>query len=73
MATEAMSVPNNCPQMPCAGCQRTFIYPATTAVRCPVCNGSGSILVSDYRGMWTSSAASAQTCHGCGGKGWVTV
>lgn len=29
------------------------------AVRCPVCNGSGK-----YNG---------ETCHGCGGKGWVEV
>lgn len=38
------------------------------AVLCPVCNGSGKI-----DGRSTSTDEGTQTCHGCGGKGWVEV
>ena len=33
------------------------------AERCPICNGSGKIKKLDVE----------ETCHGCGGKGWVEV
>ena len=43
-------------------------------VRCPVCNGSGSVkqeaaleVSADYVGEISV------TCHGCGGRGWVEV
>jgi len=56
----------DCPETLWAGCPRT----ERKAVRCPVCNGSGSIPCPDA----TSTAAGiSRTCHGCGGKGWVTV
>jgi DnaJ-class molecular chaperone len=35
----------------------------TTAQRCPVCEGSGEY-TTDFR---------SRNCHGCDGKGWVTV
>ena len=42
------------------------------AQRCPVCDGSGSVLASIPYGMGTT-APLYQTCHGCGGCGWVVV
>lgn len=42
----------------------------THAERCPVCNGTGKLQNWSYS---TSSASLSTTCHGCGGKGWVTV
>ena len=45
------------------------------AVRCPVCEGSGTY--TDYRDFGqTSNAAPAtrvRVCHGCDGRGWVEV
>lgn len=38
------------------------------AVKCPVCDGSGKYRATDGNGAWVESP-----CHGCGGKGWVTV
>jgi hypothetical protein len=38
------------------------------AERCPVCHGSGK-LSNDGK----STAVSEPTCHGCWGRGWVTV
>jgi len=35
---------------------------------CPVCNGRGTVPV---KGNVTSSYE--ETCHGCDGRGWVTV
>lgn len=40
----------------------------THAQRCPVCHGSGK-LPDDGK----TSAISEETCHGCHGRGWVTV
>lgn len=37
------------------------------AVLCPVCNGGGTIPTSG------TAVAPEKTCHGCDGKGWVTV
>ena len=34
---------------------------------CPVCGGTGTIAEP------LSSGTGDKTCHGCGGKGWVTV
>ena len=36
---------------------------------CPVCWGKGRL--ADGKG--DRDSAFAETCHGCGGKGWVTV
>lgn len=39
---------------------------------CPVCNGAGKIRqYLDY--VCTTNCYSETTCHGCLGKGWVTV
>lgn len=39
---------------------------------CPVCQGSGKYR--EYINYATTTNASYErTCHGCGGKGWVTV
>ena len=38
------------------------------AVLCPVCNGKGRIY-----GGYESGTEPLETCHGCGGKGWVEV
>jgi DnaJ-class molecular chaperone len=59
----------NCPEWPCAGCQRTFIYPPKQAVKCPVCEGSGQLPMFD---AYSTAVNATKTCHGCGGKGWVT-
>ena len=38
---------------------------------CPVCNGAGTL---PSRPDASSTAANlSRTCHGCGGKGWVTT
>ena len=41
------------------------------AVICPVCNGSGRY--APLPNPYISSVPMSQTCHGCGGKGWVEV
>ena len=39
---------------------------------CPVCNGTG--LYKEYLDyVSTTGPVSVRTCHGCNGKGWVTV
>jgi len=42
------------------------------AVLCPVCNGSGRLLEPNCPGS-TCSAFISRDCHGCGGKGWVSI
>jgi len=37
---------------------------------CPVCSGSGKTLKGH---VGTAIHQEKQVCHGCGGKGWVTV
>jgi len=39
------------------------------AEKCPVCHGTGKIT----KGGWHAGTPLKKTCHGCGGKGWVTV
>ena len=39
------------------------------AVKCPVCGGSGKV----QSGIISVVAPMFETCHGCGGKGWVEV
>jgi DnaJ-class molecular chaperone len=38
---------------------------------CPVCSGSGEIIIPQVES--TSATPLTKTCHGCGGTGWVTV
>ncbi len=38
------------------------------AVKCPVCNGKGT-----KDGMDENVGGTTPFCHGCSGKGWVTV
>lgn len=41
------------------------------AETCPVCGGKGTVLPPpNYE---VTSAQTEQACHGCGGRGWVTV
>lgn len=40
------------------------------AVTCPVCGGDGVVLPKD-EGSYSTDYK--ETCHGCGGKGWVEV
>jgi DnaJ-class molecular chaperone len=40
-----------------------------SAEKCPVCCGAGTLALAPTPG--TTSASGLQTCHGCGGKGWV--
>lgn len=42
------------------------------AEKCPICCGKG-IIHHDERYPLAMSGALKKTCHGCGGKGWVTV
>ncbi len=42
------------------------------AVICPVCNGSGKIIVPSPRES-SNTIDSEKSCHGCGGRGWVEV
>jgi len=37
------------------------------AVKCPVCKGRGRVKLPFYFWMIT------ETCHGCGGLGWIEV
>ena len=39
------------------------------AEKCPVCNGTGKIST----GNSSTAGPVEEVCHGCGGKGWVTV
>ena len=48
---------------------------------CPVCNGTGKYVIVKYRRPYdlypfttsTIEFYSERTCHGCNGKGWITV
>ena len=40
------------------------------AEKCPVCGGSGKAVP---EGPWGGGPSTYPTCHGCQGKGWVTV
>lgn len=44
------------------------------AEKCPVCGGTGTY-VQKYQPAHSTTTITLQrsTCHGCGGKGWVTV
>lgn len=44
---------------------------SATAVKCPVCGGSGTYYIPPPWGQ--TSVGTSKTCHGCGGKGWVEV
>ena len=44
----------------------------STAVKCPVCNGSGKTYEPPPKDI-TSVQGTTRTCHGCDGRGWVTV
>ena len=44
----------------------------THAEKCPVCYGKGVLSRDDYT-TTTARIPRDQTCHGCNGKGWVTV
>ena len=39
------------------------------AEKCPVCNGTGQVKKAPIGG----GACRATSCHGCDGKGWITV
>lgn len=41
---------------------------STKAQRCPVCMGKGELIENS-----TYTATNKKQCHGCNGKGWVTV
>lgn len=43
------------------------------AVICPVCNGTGVYANTPIKKGETTTVYSCNTCHGCGGKGWVEV
>jgi len=55
---------------PCSTRYRTRRNTMSHAERCPVCYGEGK--VRKPSNTWTT-AVFEETCHGCGGKGWVTV
>jgi len=42
--------------------------PQPHAAICPVCGGKGVVY-----GIAETGAFPTETCHGCGGLGWVTV
>lgn len=42
-----------------------------TAVKCPVCEGSGRVRQGDLKPTVNNPLSVA--CHGCDGKGWVKV
>ena len=50
-------------------CPNTTPCNEKKAFLCPVCNGTGKI----PNGMNSGTAILYNTCHGCDGKGWVTV
>jgi len=41
--------------------------------KCPVCEGRGYVQHLDNPGLAGTQTAHNVPCHGCGGKGWVTV
>ena len=42
------------------------------AEKCPLCFGKGTLPV-NYKGEWIPRYSEQKTCHGCNGRGWVTV
>ena len=40
------------------------------AVKCPVCDGEGKILMSDVS---STAGGWEKVCHGCGGRGWIEI
>jgi len=47
----------------------TWVVPVSPhAEICPVCVGKGVVY-----GIAETGACPTETCHGCNGKGWVTV
>jgi hypothetical protein len=64
--------PYNCPPVMCVGCPRVVIHSEGKAQLCPVCSGSGRVYVG-HDAMTTAVMDNTKVCHGCGGKGWVTV
>lgn len=45
---------------------------AKYAVLCPVCGGSGKLTEEPSRNS-TNAVPIVRACHGCEGKGWVTL
>ena len=44
--------------------------------KCPVCNGNGLVPHGFYNqtsGDWSAASTEPEKCHGCEGKGWITV
>ena len=39
------------------------------AERCPICHGKGKTHISEG----TTSSEPEMICHGCNGRGWITV
>ncbi len=39
------------------------------AERCPICGGTGKVGKDSYG----YTVSQIETCHGCGGLGWVTI
>lgn len=40
------------------------------AQRCPICFGSGKV---DDEATQQTTCPQKRSCHGCGGKGWISV
>ena len=40
------------------------------AQRCPICLGEGEIREND---VVCTMGPQLKTCHGCGGRGWITI
>ena len=40
------------------------------AERCPICFGKGNIFTPN---CYSTDGGTTETCHGCGGTGWITV
>jgi len=40
------------------------------AQKCPICHGEGTIPLPGYE---QTTGTMRETCHGCGGNGWVTI
>lgn len=47
-----------------------FNKPGPEALPCPVCGGSGRVFDEI---LGSGNAGATKTCHGCDGKGWITV
>lgn len=48
------------------------MYTEAQAQLCPVCKGEGIIKNNNYS-TTSSNIPITKTCHGCDGKGWVTI